>query len=602
MTETFAQCFAEQLNKLDKDVGYLIDANVKRVEKDRVVLDAKLKSDAIVPIAQFTNDKGEIEVKEGDLVSVIIENIDDGSGSTQLSREKAKRSETMKKIEGALKDGTILEGIVTNKIRGGYHVNINQIRVFLPGSLADIKPSREIVDLEGKVIEFKVMSIDYDKNNILISRKAVLEITSQQEKAKKLELLKEGAIVQGTIKNMTNYGAFVDLGMIDGLLHNSDISWRRTRHPNEILELGQEVTIKVLSLDIETSRVSLGMKQLTEDPWIGVNERFSIGQKYEADVTNLADYGFFAEIAPGVEGLVHVSEISWTNKNMHPSKVVQIGQKVEVMILDLNAENRRLSLGMKQCTLNPWEEFSGKYKIGDTVSGTINSVTDFGLFVSLDAGLECNIDGLIHSSDISWNPNDKAILQYKKGMPVEAAVSAIDVARERISLSIKLLHPDELGIYIQDHGIGSIVSGIVTSMEGKNYIVKLNDKINAILRPSELAYKTDSIERGEREALEIGEEIEAKIVFIDQKKRLIFLSIKDKNRETKIEQERFLQKLKKQANDKSSSTLGDLLKDSLAQANKQEEQPTEQQPSSKENEEVKEDSSETAEKQTKDKD
>src|SRR5216110_3860636 len=462
--ENFAALFEESLARQEMRQGELITAEVTRVDYNIVVVNAGLKSESFIPIEEFKNDKGEVEVKPGDFVTVAIESLEDGYGETRLSRDKAKRLKAWHDLEAAMEQGTVVSGLVSGKVKGGLTVMVNGIRAFLPGSLVDLRPVKDTSHFEGKELEFKVIKLDRKRNNVVVSRRAVMEETAGVERQQLLETLKEGAVVKGVVKNITDYGAFVDLGGIDGLLHITDLAWRRVRHPSEVVNVGDEVTAKVLKFDAEKNRVSLGLKQLGEDPWVGIARRYPQGTRLFGKVTNLTDYGAFVEVEAGIEGLVHVSEMDWTNKNIHPSKVVQVGDEVEVMILEIDEERRRISLGMKQCMPNPWEDFAREYKKGDKVKGQIKSITDFGVFVGLPGG----IDGLVHLSDLSWSqPGETAVRDFKKGQEVEAVVLAIDVERERISLGIKQLEGDPFTNFVAMHDKGSIVTGTVKSLDGK---------------------------------------------------------------------------------------------------------------------------------------
>ena len=484
MKENFAALFEESLARQEMRQGELITAEVTRVDFNIVVVNAGLKSESFIPIEEFKNDKGEVEVKAGDFVTVAIESLEDGYGETRLSRDKAKRLKAWHDLEAAMEQGTIVSGLVTGKVKGGLTVMVNGIRAFLPGSLVDIRPVKDTTPFEGKALEFKVIKLDRKRNNVVVSRRAVLEASLGAEREELLKTLQEGAIVKGIVKNITDYGAFVDLGGIDGLLHITDLAWRRVKHPSEVLAVGDEVTAKVLKFDQEKNRVSLGMKQLGEDPWVGLSRRYPTGTRLFGKVTNLTDYGAFVEIEQGIEGLVHVSEMDWTNKNIHPTKVVQLGDEVEVMILEIDEERRRISLGMKQCMPNPWDEFAINHKKGDKVKGLIKSITDFGVFIGLPGG----IDGLVHLSDLSWSlAGEAAVRDYRKGQEVEAVVLAIDVERERISLGIKQLDGDPFSNYVAMHDKGTVVSGTVKSLDGKGAVIALDGDVEGYLRASEVA-------------------------------------------------------------------------------------------------------------------
>ncbi|MGN2392200.1 30S ribosomal protein S1 [Pelomicrobium sp. G1] len=560
--ETFAALFEESLARKEMRVGEVITAEVVRVDPNYVVVNAGLKSESLIPIDEFRNDRGEIEVKPGDFVSVAIEALEDGYGETRLSRERAKRLAAWHDLERAMEKGELVKGVVAGKVKGGLTVMINGIRAFLPGSLVDIRPMKDTSPLEGKELEFKVIKLDRKRNNVVVSRRAVLEQTLGAERQALLESLKEGAVVKGIVKNITDYGAFVDLGGIDGLLHITDLAWRRVKHPSEVLSVGDEVTAKVLKFDQEKNRVSLGLKQLGEDPWVGISRRYPQGTRLFGKVTNITDYGAFVEIEEGIEGLVHVSEMDWTNKNIHPSKVVQVGDEVEVMILEIDEERRRISLGMKQCMPNPWEEFAMNFKKGDRVKGQIKSITDFGIFIGLPGG----IDGLVHLSDLSWSaPGEEAVRQYKKGDEVEAVVLAIDVERERISLGIKQLEGDPFTAYVAKHDKNSIVSGTVKSIDAKGAVIQLDNDVEGYLRASEVS--RDRVE-DIRTRLKEGDAVEAMIINVDRKNRTINLSIKAKDL---AEQNEALQKMAAEsASGAGTTNLGALLKAKLDGKNTEE--------------------------------
>ncbi|MDV6344359.1 MULTISPECIES: 30S ribosomal protein S1 [unclassified Nitrosomonas] len=522
-SENFAKLFEESLSRKEMRVGEVITAEVVRIDYNFVVVNAGLKSESYIPIEEFKNDRGEIEAKAGDFVSVAIDALEDGYGETRLSRDKARRLNAWHDLEEAMEKGSIVSGMVNGKVKGGLTAMVNGIRAFLPGSLVDIRPVKDTTPYENKEMEFKVIKLDRKRNNVVISRRAVLEETQGADRESLLANLQEGAIVRGIVKNITDYGAFVDLGGIDGLLHITDLAWRRVKHPSEIINVGDEVTAKVLKFDQEKNRVSLGMKQLTEDPWVGLSRRYPPGTRLFGKVTNLTDYGAFVEIEQGIEGLVHVSEMDWTNKNVYPSKIVQLGDEVEVMIIEIDEERRRISLGMKQCKPNPWEEFAITHEKGDKVKGQIKSITDFGVFI----GLPGNIDGLVHLSDLSWTqPGEEAILNYKKGDEVEAVVLSIDVEKERISLGIKQLEGDPFTIYVAAHDKNSIVKGTVKSIDAKGAVITLTDEVEGYLRASEVS--RDKIE-DVRTLLKEGDQIEAMIINIDRKNRNINLSIKAKD-------------------------------------------------------------------------
>ena len=522
-TESFAALFEESLSRKEMRVGEVITAEVVRVDNNFVVVNAGLKSESLIPLDEFRNDRGEFDVKPGDFVSVAIDALEDGYGETRLSRDKAKRLAAWLDLEQALEKGTLAQGVVSGKVKGGLTVMINGIRAFLPGSLVDIRPVKDTAPFEGKQFDFKVIKLDRKRNNVVVSRRAVLEANLGAERQALLASLQEGVVVKGIVKNITDYGAFVDLGGIDGLLHITDLAWRRVRHPSEVLNVGDEVTAKVLKFDQEKNRVSLGLKQLGEDPWVGLSRRYPAGTRLFGKVSNLTDYGAFVEIEAGIEGLVHVSEMDWTNKNVHPSKVVQLGDEVEVMVLEIDEDRRRISLGMKQCMPNPWEEFSMNYKKGDKVKGQIKSITDFGVFIGLPGG----IDGLVHLSDLSWSlTGEEAVRRYKKGDEVEAAVLSIDVERERISLGVKQLEGDPFNSYVATHDKNSVVTGTVKAIDPKGAVIALTDEIEGYLRASEVA--RDRVE-DIRAKLKEGDSVTSMIINIDRKNRTINLSIKAKD-------------------------------------------------------------------------
>src|SRR5438874_5647044 len=520
--ENFAALFEESLTRKEMRTGEVITAEVVRVDMNYVVVNAGLKSESFIALEEFKNDKGEVEVKPGDFTSVAIEALEDGYGETRLSRDKAKRLAAWLDLEKALEAGTLVKGIISGKVKGGLTVMTNGIRAFLPGSLVDIRPVKDTLPYEGKEMEFKVIKLDRKRNNVVVSRRAVLEETAGAEREQLLASLQEGATVKGIVKNITDYGAFVDLGGIDGLLHITDLAWRRVKHPSEVLNVGDEVTAKVLKFDQEKNRVSLGMKQLGEDPWVGLSRRYPPGTRLFGKVTNVTDYGAFVEIESGIEGLVHVSEMDWTNKNIHPTKVVQLGDEVEVMILEIDEDRRRISLGMKQCMSNPWDDFAMNHKKGDKVTGQIKSITDFGVFVGLPGG----IDGLVHLSDLSWaQPGEVAVRDFKKGQEVEAVVLAIDVERERISLGIKQLEGDPFTNFVAMHDKGSLVSGTVKSLDAKGAVIALGSDIEGYLRASEIS--RDRVE-DLRTRMKEGDAVSAMIINVDRKNRSINLSIKAK--------------------------------------------------------------------------
>ncbi|AOZ49586.1 30S ribosomal protein S1 [Chromobacterium vaccinii] len=521
--ENFAQLFEESLTLHDMRVGEVITAEVVAVDSNFVTVNAGLKSESLIPAEEFKNDQGVVEVAIGDFVTVAIDALENGFGETKLSREKAKRMAAWVELEEALEAGTILSGMISGKVKGGLTVMVNGIRAFLPGSLVDVRPVKDTTPYENKQIEFKVIKLDRKRNNVVVSRRSVLEETLGEERKALLETLKEGAVIKGIVKNITDYGAFVDLGGIDGLLHITDLAWRRVKHPSEVLAVGDEVEAKVLKFDQEKNRVSLGLKQLGEDPWVGLSRRYPSGTRLFGKVTNLTDYGAFVEIEQGIEGLVHVSEMDWTNKNVHPSKVVQVGDEVEVMILEIDEDRRRISLGMKQCLANPWNEFADNFHKGDKLKGAIKSITDFGVFVGLPGG----IDGLVHLSDLSWNEaGEEAVRKFKKGDEVDAVVLSIDVEKERISLGIKQLEGDPFNNFVAMNDKGALVKGTVKSVDAKGAVIALDTDVEGYLRASELS--RDRVEDA-RSILKDGDAVEAVIVAVDRKSRNISLSIKAKD-------------------------------------------------------------------------
>ncbi len=551
--ESFASLFEESLSHQEMRAGEVITAEVVRVDNDTVGVSAGLKSESVIDANEFKNDRGEIEVKPGDFVKVAIEMLEDGYGSTKLSREKAKRVAAWLDLETAMEQGTLVPGVISGSVKGGLTVMVNGIRAFLPGSLVDIRPVKDTTPYQGKEMEFKVIKLDRKRNNVVVSRKAVLEQSLGAERQALLGNLKEGMVVKGIVKNITDYGAFVDLGGVDGLLHITDLAWRRVKHPSEVLAVGDEVEAVVLKFDQEKNRVSLGVKQLGDDPWVNLSRRYPQGTRLFGKVTNLTDYGAFVEIEQGIEGLVHVSEMDWTNKNVHPGKVVQLGDEVEVMVLEIDEERRRISLGMKQCKTNPWDDFAVTHKKGDKVSGQIKSITDFGVFIGLPGG----IDGLVHLSDLSWNmPGEEAVRNYKKGDEVEAMVLAIDAERERISLGIKQMEGDPFTNYVAMNDKNSIVKGIVKSMDAKGAVITLDGEVEGYLRASEVS--RDRVE-DIRTHLKEGDEVETKIINIDRKNRNINLSIKAKDMADEAE---VMQKMATDNSGAASGTtnLGALLK------------------------------------------
>jgi small subunit ribosomal protein S1 len=553
MSESFAELFEQSYQQTNFKPGELITGEIVSITDDVVIVNAGLKSEGIIPISQFKDHEGNVAFSVGDDVEVVVESLENGFGETQLSREKAMRVKAWDVLEQAFEDQSVVKGVMTGKVKGGFTISIDSIRAFLPASLVDVRPVRDPSYLEGKELEFKVIKIDRKRNNVVVSRRAVVETELSADREELLANLEEGQTVKGIVKNLTDYGAFVDLGGVDGLLHITDLAWKRVKHPSEVLNIGDEIEAKVLRYDRDRNRVSLGLKQLGDDPWVDIARRYPEGTRLFGRVTNITDYGAFVEIEEGVEGLVHVSEMDWTNKNVHPNKVVQLGDEVEVMILDIDIERRRISLGIKQCQSNPWEEFAATHNKGDHVTGNIKSITDFGVFVGLEGG----IDGLIHLSDLSWNRSgEEAVREYKKGDEVEAIVLAVDPERERISLGIKQLGGDPFTVYVAEHGKGSIVTGTVTSVEAKGAVVNLGDDIEAYLRASELS--RDRVEDA-RTLLNEGDEVEAKITTIDRKNRKISLSIKAKDMQ---EESQAVEEYSRKATSATTS-LGEALKEKL---------------------------------------
>ena len=553
MSESFAQLFEQSLANQRIRPGMILTGLVIDVTPDVVIVNVGLKSEAVIPLEQFKNERGEVEVKSGDNVEVALDSVEDGTGETRLSREKAKRARTWTRLEEAFNKSEIVTGVITGRVKGGFTVEIENVRAFLPGSLVDVRPVRDTSYLEGKPLEFKVIKLDQKRNNVVVSRRAVVEQEFSAERSALLDNLQEGAVVRGAVKNLTDYGAFVDLGGIDGLLHITDMAWKRVKHPSEVVKVGDEVEVRILKFDRERSRVSLGLKQLGADPWENIARRYPPGTRVFGKVTNIADYGAFVEIEDGVEGLVHVSEMDWTNKNVNPAKVVHTGQEVEVMVLDVDEERRRISLGLKQCQANPWKEFAENYNRGDKVTGQIKSITDFGIFI----GLPGNIDGLVHLSDISWDqPGEEAVRNYQKAQQLEAMVLSIDPERERISLGIKQLAKDPFSAYIADNPKGTIVKGVVKEVDARGAVIDLGNGIEGQLRASELG--RDRVEDA-RAVLKVGEEVEAKFTGVDRKSRTISLSIKAK--EAHDEAEAVQSYRSEQA--PSGTSLGDLLKEQI---------------------------------------
>ena len=557
MSESFAELFEQSLQDINMEPGAIVPATIVDIDGDWVTVNAGLKSEGQIPAAQFRDDNGELTISVGDEVHVALEAVEDGFGETRLSREKAKRAEAWKVLEAAFEKEEIVKGVINGKVKGGFTVDVDSIRAFLPGSLVDVRPVRDTTHLENKELDFKVIKLDAKRNNVVVSRRAVLEAENSAEREALLATLQEGQQIVGIVKNLTDYGAFVDLGGVDGLLHITDMAWKRIKHPSEIVAVGDEITVKVLKYDRERNRVSLGLKQLGEDPWVNIKDRYPEGTKVHATVTNLTDYGCFAELEEGVEGLVHVSEMDWTNKNIHPSKVVQVGDDVDVMVLDIDEERRRISLGIKQCTTNPWEDFNARYNKGDRVTGTIKSITDFGIFIGLEGG----IDGLVHLSDISWtDTGEEAVRQFKKGDEVEAVILSIDPERERISLGIKQLDTDPVSEFLAVNDKGAIVTGRVVEVDAKEAQVELATDVVAVLKASEIS--ADRVEDA-RNVLNEGDSVEARIVGVDRKNRQIALSIKAKDQDDTRQN---LKKLREESPESGGPmTIGDLIKQQMGQ-------------------------------------
>ncbi len=553
MSESFAEMFEESISQTQMKPGAILSGTVIEISGDFVMVHAGLKSEGVIPIEQFMDETGNIAVSVGEVVEVALDSVEDGFGETRLSREKAKRARAWARLEQAQETEEIVTGAITGKVKGGFTVEINDIRAFLPGSLVDVRPVRDTSYLEGKELEFKVIKLDRRRNNVVVSRRAVVESEYSAEREQLLESLQEGQEVTGIVKNLTDYGAFLDLGGIDGLLHITDMAWKRVKHPSEVVEVGQEMKVKVLKFDRERNRVSLGLKQLGDDPWMDLVRRYPENTRIFGKVTNIADYGCFVEIEEGVEGLVHVSEMDWTNRNVNPNKVVALGDEIEVMILDIDEERRRISLGVKQCKQNPWDEFADKFNKADKVSGKIKSITDFGIFIGLDGG----IDGLIHLSDLSWNDTgEEAVRNFQKGQEIEAVVLAVDPERERISLGVKQLEQDPFGQFVADNPKGSIIKGVITEVDTKVAMVNLGDGVEGIMRASE--YARDRIE-DLRMHLKEGDELEAKFINIDRKARAISLSIKAKETDEEGEAMRDYA----QSSAPTATTLGDLMKEQM---------------------------------------
>jgi small subunit ribosomal protein S1 len=553
MTESFAELFEQSIASQRIRPGTILNGLIVEVGQDYVIVNVGLKSEAVIPSDQFKNEKGEIEVAVGETVEVALDSVEDGSGETRLSREKAKRARTWTRLETAFEKQEVVSGVITGRVKGGFTVEIENVRAFLPGSLVDVRPVRDPSYLENKPLEFKVIKLDQKRNNVVVSRRAVVEQEYSAERSALLDNLQEGAAVKGVVKNLTDYGAFVDLGGIDGLLHITDMAWKRVKHPSEVVKVGEEIDVRILKFDRERQRVSLGLKQLGADPWQNIARRYPANTRLFGKVTNIADYGCFVEIEEGVEGLVHVSEMDWTNKNVNPAKVVHVGQEVEVMVLDIDEERRRISLGIKQCKTNPWKEFAENYNRGDKVSGQIKSITDFGIFIGLAGG----IDGLVHLSDISWDmPGEEAVRSYQKGQQVDAMVLSIDPERERISLGIKQLAKDPFSAYIAEHPKGSIVRGVVREVDAKGAVIDLGNGVDGQLRASELS--RDRVEDA-RLLLKVGEEVEAKFTGVDRKGRSISLSIKAKDIH---EEQEAMQNYR--TDSPTGTSLGDLLKEQIS--------------------------------------
>jgi len=551
MSESFAELFEESLKTVDMEPGAIVTGVIIDIDNEWVTVHAGLKSEGVIPRSQFVDASGECKLAVGDEVQVALETVEDGFGETRLSREKAKRAESWKELEAAQEAGAAVGGVISGKVKGGFTVDIDGIRAFLPGSLVDVRPVREIVHLEGEELEFKVIKLDQKRNNVVVSRRAVVEEANSAERDALLSTLQEGMSVKGTVKNLTDYGAFVDLGGVDGLLHITDMAWKRVKHPGEIVEVGQEVEVKILKFDRERNRVSLGLKQLGEDPWVEIKNRYPENTRIMSRITNLTDYGCFAELEEGVEGLVHVSEMDWTNKNVHPSKIVQLGDEVEVMVLDIDEERRRISLGIKQCQQNPWDAFGARYSKGDRIAGSIKSITDFGIFI----GLEGNIDGLVHLSDISWNEDgEEAVRGYRKGDEIETIVLSIDPERERISLGIKQLEDDPFNNYVAENDRGAVVSGTVKTVDARGAVIQLAEDVEGYLKVSEL--RRERVEDA-RDLLSEGDAVEAKIIGVDRKNRGLSLSVKAKDYD---EEQEAVKSLKEQEDEAASpGTIGDLL-------------------------------------------
>lgn len=560
MSESFAELFEESLKSVEMAPGSIVTGVVIAIDKDWVTVHAGLKSEGVIAISEFLDDNGVFSTAIGDEVQVSLETVEDGFGATRLSREKARRAESWLELEAAQKADEVVTGIISGKVKGGFTVDVNGLRAFLPGSLVDIRPMRETTHLEGTPLEFKVIKLDQKRNNVVVSRRAVMEAANSAEREQLLSNLEEGTTLKGLVKNLTDYGAFVDLGGIDGLLHITDMSWKRIKHPSEAVKVGDEIDVKVLKYDRERNRVSLGMKQMGDDPWADIKGRYPENMKVMATVTNLTDYGCFAELEDGVEGLVHVSEMDWTNKNVHPSKLVQVGDKVEVMILDIDEERRRISLGMKQCIMNPWDEFGTKHSKGDRIRGTIKSITDFGLFVGLDGA----IDGLVHMSDISWNDSgEEAVRNFNKGDEIETMILTIDPERERISLGIKQMADDPFSNFLAANEKGGLIKGTVTSVDAKSVLVDLGEGVQGVMKVSEISQ--DRIEDA-RTVFKEGDEVEARVIGMDRKSRLVSLSAKAKDMAE--EREAIKEHKDKEAAVAAPTTIGDLIRAQMESSDK----------------------------------
>ncbi|HKI74013.1 MAG TPA: 30S ribosomal protein S1 [Pseudomonadales bacterium] len=554
--QSFAELFEESLKTIDMQTGSIVTGVVVDIDNEWVTVHAGLKSEGIIPRSQFLNESGELEVAIGDTVKVAMDAVDDGFGETRLSREKAKRAESWQILENVYENSEVIKGVISGRVKGGFTVEIRDVRAFLPGSLVDVRPLRETEHLEGRELEFKVIKLDPKRNNVVVSRRSVLEEENSAEREALLESLQEGQEVKGIVKNLTDYGAFVDLGGVDGLLHITDMAWKRIKHPSEIVAVGDEITVKVLKFDRERNRVSLGLKQLGEDPWVEITKRYPEGTRTMARVTNLTDYGCFAELEEGVEGLVHVSEMDWTNRNIHPSKVVQVGDEVEVMVLDIDEERRRISLGIKQCQGNPWEEFAVLHNKGDRIKGYIKSITDFGIFIGLDG----NIDGLVHLSDISWNePGEQAVRRFTKGDEIETVILSIDAERERISLGLKQLEEDPFSNFVAINERGAIVKGKVKEVDAKQAVIEFAEEVDGILKASEISQ--DRVEDA-RNAVKVGDEIEVKIVSVDRKNRMLGVSIKAKEQ---ADEEEAVREHREKDSGVNPTTIGDLIKQQMGQ-------------------------------------